>query len=232
MSFSQSVIENLESYVYFLRDPRNGETFYVGKGKGNRIFQHVECALGDPKESDKLDRIREIVSSGKQVEHLILRHGITEEMAFEVEVALIDYLGLDKLSNEQSGHHSSDFGLKTTDEIKMIYEAKPLNPQHPLIIININKLFRRDMDSDQLYQSTRSAWVVGQKREKAKYALASYRGLVREVYKIEKWVQVSEKRWEFEGVVASDEVRNTYLHRSLSNYLKKGAANPIRYINC
>ena len=231
MEFSQSVKENLGSYVYFLRDPRNKEIFYVGKGTGNRIFKHVERALTDLKESNKLDRIREITESGSKVEHYILRHGMTEEMAFEVEAAVIDYLGLDNLVNKQSGHHASDFGLKTVDEIKMMYEAKPLDPQHPLIVININKRFRRDMDSNQLYEATRSSWVVGNRREKAEYALASYRGLVREVYKINKWIQV-DKRWKFEGYIASNEVRNLYLHRSLSKYLKKGASNPIRYINC
>jgi len=82
--FSQSVIEQLLSYVYLLRDPRSGSVFYVGKGKANRVFDHVTCALTEPTESDKLDTIREIVSSGKVVEHYILRHGLSEAAAFEV----------------------------------------------------------------------------------------------------------------------------------------------------
>ena len=36
--FPSEVIKELGYYVYRLIDPRNGETFYVGKGKGNRIF--------------------------------------------------------------------------------------------------------------------------------------------------------------------------------------------------
>ena len=43
--FSPEVCEKLGYYVYRLIDPRNGQTFYVGKGKGNRVFAHVECAL-------------------------------------------------------------------------------------------------------------------------------------------------------------------------------------------
>ena len=35
------VQEELGNYVYRLIDPRNGETFYVGKGKGNRIYAHI-----------------------------------------------------------------------------------------------------------------------------------------------------------------------------------------------
>ena len=36
--FSNEVISKLNYYVYRLIDPRNGQTFYVGKGKGNRVF--------------------------------------------------------------------------------------------------------------------------------------------------------------------------------------------------
>lgn len=70
--FPQSVIEQLDYYVYFLRDPSNKEIFYVGKGKGNRVFEHAACALADVTESDKLDRIRAIERSGKAVEHFVL----------------------------------------------------------------------------------------------------------------------------------------------------------------
>lgn len=43
--FSTEVVKQLEFYVYRLIDLRNGETFYVGKGKGNRIFEHSAGAL-------------------------------------------------------------------------------------------------------------------------------------------------------------------------------------------
>ncbi|MCR2307669.1 hypothetical protein NSX65_32680, partial [Salmonella enterica] len=38
--FPSGVIEHLGWYVYRLIDPRDGSTFYVGKGKGNRVFAH------------------------------------------------------------------------------------------------------------------------------------------------------------------------------------------------
>lgn len=40
-SFSEAATETLQHYVYRLVDPRNGETFYVGRGQGDRVFQHV-----------------------------------------------------------------------------------------------------------------------------------------------------------------------------------------------
>jgi len=39
--FSQKSIEKLKYYVYALKDPSNSEVFYIGKGKDNRIFDHV-----------------------------------------------------------------------------------------------------------------------------------------------------------------------------------------------
>lgn len=43
--FSDTVIEKLQFYVYRLIDPRNGETFYVGRGRGNRVFDHVRGVI-------------------------------------------------------------------------------------------------------------------------------------------------------------------------------------------
>jgi hypothetical protein len=38
---SSGTSENLKTYVYRLIDPRNGETFHVGKGRGNRVSAHI-----------------------------------------------------------------------------------------------------------------------------------------------------------------------------------------------
>ena len=41
-SFSQRVIEKLGYYVYLYINPTNNSIFYVGKGKGNRAFEHLD----------------------------------------------------------------------------------------------------------------------------------------------------------------------------------------------
>jgi len=41
-SFPPGVAEKLKTYVYRLIDPRNGETFYIGKGKGNSVLVHPQ----------------------------------------------------------------------------------------------------------------------------------------------------------------------------------------------
>lgn len=39
--FSPEVESKLQYYVYALVDPRTDQIFYVGKGVGNRVFQHI-----------------------------------------------------------------------------------------------------------------------------------------------------------------------------------------------
>ncbi len=52
--FKTSVIEALQYYVYCLVDPRTNRIFYIGKGSGNRIFNHTNDALNDNLSSLKL----------------------------------------------------------------------------------------------------------------------------------------------------------------------------------
>ena len=226
--FSNAVCERIGYYVYILKDPRNDTIFYVGKGKGNRLFQHVQCALENATDSDKYNLIREIHKDGKEVEHFILRHGLEEKLSLEIESTIIDLLGIENLTNSVKGHDTWERGLKTVDEVFQHYDAKAVTFDEPCIIININRLYTRGISAQKLYDSTRASWIVGTKRDRAKFAIASYRGLVREVYEIEKW-QPNGDRWEFIGKVAKDEIRDKYLNQSLENYIKKGGQNPIRY---
>lgn len=233
--FSQAVIEKLDYYVYFLQNPSTEEVFYVGKGNGNRVFNHMACAIETDGVTEKLDTIRAIISSGLEPRHYILRHGLSEQTAFEIEAALIDFIGMKNLSNLQGGHYSNDFGIKTSEEISAIYEAEELSTDIPSLLININKLYRREMTEEELYDATRKSWVLGNRKEKAQYAIATYRGLTREIYKIEGWfsVQVNGKiRYGFNGCIAEKDVRESIRYKSIASYFSKGAANPIKYLNC
>ena len=229
--FTQSVIEQLGYYVYFLRDPRDYKVFYVGKGKGNRVFEHVAGTLASATESEKMDRIREISQAGKSVEHFVLRHGLSESSAFEVEAAIIDFVGLPNVANIQGGRNSTDFGIRTTEEVSAMYSAAPFETHERVILINIHKLFRRDMTATELYDATRKEWRIGPRREYAEYAVATYRGLTREVYKICRWYQIG-LRWGFDGKLADEPTRSNLRYMSSAHLIVPGAANPFRYVNC
>ena len=121
-SFPPEVEQRLQTYVYRLIDPRNGETFYVGKGKGNRVFAHIrgEEGLEDDEINNKLKRIRLIRLTGFEVAHVIHRHGMDEATAFEVEAALMDaYPGLANIAGGTGG----DYGAMHAQEIIRRYSA-------------------------------------------------------------------------------------------------------------
>ena len=234
VEFSQAARENLRSYVYFLQDPRDGEVFYVGKGVGNRVFSHLAESVETDAETEKIERIREIRSGGCEVQHFFLRHGLTEKEAFEVEAALIDFLGRDNLSNVMGGRYSRDFGLKTAGEISAMYDAEPLDTELPIILINLNRRYRWGITEAELYEATRQFWVLGRRRNGAKYAVPTYRGLTREVYEIEEWYHSDErKRWAFNGKrVLEESIRKELIYKSIKDIFPVGAANPIKYLNC
>ena len=79
IQFKQSVIDNLKFYVYALVDPRDNQIFYVGKGSGNRVYQHAQAALEDDSKSLKLSTIREIQELGLDVKYYIIRHNLSDK---------------------------------------------------------------------------------------------------------------------------------------------------------
>ncbi len=236
--FSQAVIEAIGYYVYLLIDPANNEIFYIGKGTGNRIFHHIQMAVQDDEMSAKLDRIREIQARGDDVQDMIHRHGLTENEAFEVEAALIDlakWLGI-KLTNIVNGHHSSDRGRMTAQEVIAQYDAPVLDIQEPVMLVILNRNYQRGMTADQLYEITQGNWVVGTRRNQVQYVLAVYDGLVREVYSAQSWLPVKDKkaktskRWRFTGTIATE--LQHYVGGSVAHYITQGSQNPVRYLNC
>lgn len=234
--FPRSVIERLGFYVYLLIDPSTNKVFYVGKGIGNRIFDHINRAIASPLESDRLDKIRSIQTEGLQVKHSIIRHGLTEKEAFEVEASLIDFIDIRELTNIVIGHYSDSRGLMSIADVIAKYLAPEIEIAKPAILITVNRLFRRNMSDDELYEITRGNWVVAERRNKAKYAFCVYNGTVRQVYEIQRWFPIkarsqdsrTQNRWRFDGIVAQG--LQHYVGGNVEKYI--GAQNPIRYVNC
>jgi uncharacterized protein len=228
----------LKSYVYVYIDPRNGEIFYIGKGKGDRLFAH----LGDTSETDKTARISDIRESGKEPQIDLLRYGISDSEAELVEASAIDLIGKNRLTNKMSGHHRGSFPRISSKELILMLNAKRTEVRHKAILITINRLYRSDMTAQELYEATRGTWRIGQRRNQADVVMAIYQGIVREVYKIEKWHPAgtieyqtrnslelqTEKRWEFEGEKSEENIRSQYVGFNVG----RSGQNPIRYINC
>ncbi|MBR0800419.1 GIY-YIG nuclease family protein [Bradyrhizobium jicamae] len=79
-------------YVYVLLRS-NGEPFYVGKGSGNRIFDHEPEARNTTLRTHKLNVIRAIMAGGDQICYALPHFCDDEAEAHEVEVKLISSIG-------------------------------------------------------------------------------------------------------------------------------------------
>ncbi len=231
--------------MYRLIDPRNGETFYVGKGRGDRIFQHAKGALAPDKEEDALDlksqRIMQIRAVGLEVGHVVHRHGIADEtVAFEVEAALIDaYPGL---ANRIAGRGTDDYGVRHVSEIVADYAAEPFVAREPLILISIGKSFD-DITRGSIYHSVRGCWKMSASRaKKFNLVLGHHHGLVRGAFRPHNWLPATPAnfpwlteelsgRTGFVGVEAEPEVAQLYVNKRVPDlYRARGAANPVRFV--
>ena len=114
-----------------------------------------------------------------------------------------------------------------------------------IVIIKINQSYSPHMPALNLYDYTRGCWKRKIESVKsAKYALATYKGEVVEVYKIDYWCPASELNREtvpynperhqdrigFFGSVATKEIRDKYIGKSVKSFFKWGEANPVKLI--
>lgn len=78
-------------YVYTLADPRDGAVFYVGKGKGLRMYQHAQEARSDKGSGNrrKIERIKEIQAAGLEPIASVVAEHEDEQDAFDHEADLI-----------------------------------------------------------------------------------------------------------------------------------------------
>ena len=265
MKFSHTVKEALGNYVYALVDPRNSKIFYIGKGKENMVFQHAKGALDDILEDAlsenapnlKLDTIRSIISEGKKVAYYIIRHNLEEKEAYLVESTLIDVLTYspfnhdNQLTNLIAGHHQWDEGIKTIEEINVLYDCEKIEVKKGdnievkkgdnILLVNLNRSYNQTKAKgvykrNNIYESTRKYWKIC--REKAKhidYVLGVYKGVVRCVIKVDNHLFVtqaddgtlfSKPRCCFEGENCLD---SPYMNKDVSDY-PFGSGGAIRYI--
>lgn len=254
--FSEKVCKEIGQYVYRLIDPRNGETFYVGRGANNRVFEHArnseklefDSENGEDTITTKLDRIRAIKNCGLEVQHIIHRHKIPKEAVGEVEAALIDaYAGL---TNIVSGVGSSARGTMHHLEIQQKFDLPVIlnKPIHSLLLINVNH-FENEVRTKSLYDQVRFAWRISKKNaEQVDYILAVVRGVVKGVFVANEWklatktnfpdifesygLDVSDTgRYGFVGREAPQEIKELYFG-NLGKQLPKELShnqNPIKY---
>lgn len=240
MLITPDIANMLGFYVYAYIDPRDQSVFYIGKGVGTRATDH----LFDRDESKKVEKINDIIQSGNEPRIDIIAYQLRDDLeSSRVEAALIEILGLEKLTNVVNGRFSWSYPRRSLSDFIIENAAVPVEVTDPSLLIRINRQFKYGMSADALYESTRGIWVIGERRNRAKYAMAVYAGVVREVYEIESWHRAGstayitrdqtelagqkDKRWEFLGRLAPELVRSKYLGRLVGNLFRPGQQSPV-----
>lgn len=253
----KKTFEELGWYVYALAYPKaytknhkdKQGIFYIGKGIGNRVLQHIEDAKNTTLKTDKLETIRAIQNEKFEVDYYILRHQIpSEEEAYRIESVCIDLLSYEKfehccLKNDVKGHGQSEFGIKTLDELNEEYGNLPYlsidDDNTELLCICINQQFGQ-LDEEgkpiSVYDAVRGSWKLDPSRaNRCKYVIAEYHGISRGVFKVNKngWQQCNDKpkRYFFVGKDISNTQEGQQYMNCILPERKKGSANPCRYLN-
>lgn len=192
--FSTSTLKMLQQdenhifYVYCLVDPRTQQPFYIGKGKGNRIFAHKQAAKSTFRKSGlfddnetishlKMNQINEIIKAGYDVLGYIVSHSLTESEAFASENVLINYIKLVQkipLTNIVNGHGAS---AMLVEEIEERFGYSPMDVQEIatdelILAVKITDAFRLEKDESREYtfyhrddanlkSRTLGNWVIG-----------------------------------------------------------------------
>ena len=174
---------------------------------------------------------------------------MSEQEAYLVESSIIDLLTYPAFNKENiltsivSGHHQWNEGIKTDEEINILYgcpKIKPI-PGDRLLLVSLNKSYKQSKATGVYrrandYESAHKCWKLSRnKADKVKYILGIYRGIVRIVIDVkgnflcsvaDDGTVFKKPRFAFVGDIVPD---SPYLNTDVTDY-PFGSGGAITYI--
>lgn len=193
MEFTALTRERVRCYVYQLVDPRTETVFYVGKGTGDRVFQHLAGEVREEEESLKLRTINAIRELELEPRVRIVAHDLDDEKALLVEAVLIKQLGLGALSNRVHGHYADDLFL-SVDDVESRYAARTVSEadlRERILLVSLNggrnnapfPMFQHDRA--EVERRTLGDWrVAAISAARVELVAGVYEGVVRSVFDV------------------------------------------------
>jgi uncharacterized protein len=239
--FSASSLKALGNYyVYALVDSRYNKIFYIGKGSGQRIFDHENEAHNTSNNSRKCRRIREIENEDHKIKKIIVAWDLTEEEAHKIEsslISLVEYENSKSLTNEQMGHRPQE--IATVEEFEHVYGAKKISEKklaEKVMIVKLNSSYKEGMSEDAIYAISHGNWVADiKKAQQADLVFGVYKTIVVGVYKPESWATCkggsSNRRIYFNdpNYNSKTQYKKKYLGKSIADFKKIKSQNPVFY---
>jgi len=189
-----SVLNNGERrfYVYCLTDLKKDKILYIGKGCGNRIFEHEQAARSQDGDIDV--PARKAIAKCKKLGRYIISYHLTEAEAQTAETTLIHFvksvLGK-KLKNKSAGCGAGGIRAEALDD-RFKFTPCPLdnlNPDGLVLAVKIQDALDLDTDEEADYRfdnqddanlksRTLGNWVIGKDAaSKVKYIIGIHTGL-------------------------------------------------------
>ena len=254
-----SVLNNGERrfYVYCLTDLKKDKILYIGKGCGNRIFEHEQAARSQDGDIDVPAR-KAIAKCKKLGRHSISYH-LTEAEAQAAETALIHFVKSvvdKKFKNKSAGCGAGGISAEELDD-RFKFTPCPLeefNPDGLVLAVKIQDALDLDTDEEAEYSfdnqddanlksRTLGNWVIGKDvASKVKYVIGVHTGLQNAVvsaYEVDVFETMAEEtkngrtqtRYRFHTASSSKKVLSKLgLHQKCLPELKFGGAGEKAYI--
>lgn len=217
--FDVSQEKHLGVYIYALRDPRDKKIFYVGQGRGSRVFDHLVEAQGVVEHKkgtfdSKIMRIIDIWMDGRDVEWVIISYGFKEEDR-EI-VSRMESCVYDALAQSQNGPalnsiippKSTLLTMEDMDSLATDF-VNPPRPYERVFLFTINNTIK---EGKVVYEATRKEWKVAKTWRDASvpaYAVGLDHGVSVGSYRIEDWKELDSGKFEFSGIESEyDDFKN------------------------